>query len=188
MLSFNSFILVFSRNVTSPSQALWRARRSSSSMIYSHNGRRSMWSTRGTLTRRVRWVPETCWTSCWMNSGSRCPWRMHWGWLKDTKWMRKVIWVFLQRHAALGESTFANTFTLSICLSCLLAKQKKRLTKDGFLMYLHQEEGCIFNPAHKHVHQDMTQPLNHYYISSSHNTYLLEDQLKGPSSTEAYIK
>ncbi|XP_073344301.1 1-phosphatidylinositol 4,5-bisphosphate phosphodiesterase delta-1a isoform X2 [Pagrus major] len=68
------------------------------------------------------------------------------------------------------------------------AKQKKRMTKDGFLMYLHQEEGSIFNPAHKHVYQDMHQPLNHYYISSSHNTYLMEDQLKGPSSIEAYIK
>ncbi|KAL2097384.1 hypothetical protein ACEWY4_006591 [Coilia grayii] len=68
------------------------------------------------------------------------------------------------------------------------AKEKKMMTKDGFLMYLHQPEGLIFNPAHKSVYQDMTQPLNHYFISSSHNTYLMEDQLKGPSSTEAYIR
>ncbi|KAF3836571.1 hypothetical protein F7725_029129 [Dissostichus mawsoni] len=67
------------------------------------------------------------------------------------------------------------------------AKQNKRMSKDGFLMYLHREEGSIFNPAHKQVYQDMHQPINHY-ISSSHNTYLMEDQLKGPSSTEAYIK
>ncbi|XP_056155266.1 1-phosphatidylinositol 4,5-bisphosphate phosphodiesterase delta-1a isoform X1 [Lampris incognitus] len=68
------------------------------------------------------------------------------------------------------------------------AKQKKHMTKDGFLMYMHQEEGSILNPQHKEVCQDMSQPLNHYYISSSHNTYLMEDQLKGPSSTEAYIR
>uniref|UniRef100_A0A673FUT5 Phosphoinositide phospholipase C n=1 Tax=Sinocyclocheilus rhinocerous TaxID=307959 RepID=A0A673FUT5_9TELE len=65
---------------------------------------------------------------------------------------------------------------------------KQQMTKDGFLMYLHQPEGLISNLAHENVYQDMNQPLNHYFISSSHNTYLLEDQLKGPSSTEAYIK
>ncbi|KAL7842838.1 hypothetical protein SRHO_G00245270 [Serrasalmus rhombeus] len=68
------------------------------------------------------------------------------------------------------------------------AKAKQQMTKDGFLMYLHQPEGLIMNPAHKRVYQDMKQPLNHYFISSSHNTYLMEDQLKGPSSTEAYIR
>ncbi|KTG41838.1 hypothetical protein cypCar_00013520 [Cyprinus carpio] len=70
----------------------------------------------------------------------------------------------------------------------LMTKAKQQMTKDGFLMYLQQPEGLIFNPAHKSVYQDMNQPLNHYFISSSHNTYLLEDQLKGPSSTEAYKK
>ncbi|XP_041824660.1 1-phosphatidylinositol 4,5-bisphosphate phosphodiesterase delta-1a isoform X2 [Melanotaenia boesemani] len=68
------------------------------------------------------------------------------------------------------------------------AIKKKHMTKDGFLMYLQHEDESIFNPAHKNVYQDMSQPLNHYFISSSHNTYLMEDQLKGPSSTEAYIK
>ncbi|CAG5895997.1 unnamed protein product [Menidia menidia] len=68
------------------------------------------------------------------------------------------------------------------------AKRRKHMTKDGFLMYLQHEDGSIFNPAHKPVYQDMKQPLCHYFISSSHNTYLMEDQLKGPSSTEAYIK
>ncbi|XP_062337457.1 1-phosphatidylinositol 4,5-bisphosphate phosphodiesterase delta-1b isoform X1 [Osmerus eperlanus] len=68
------------------------------------------------------------------------------------------------------------------------AKKKQMMTKDGFLMYLHRTEGMILKPAHKEVYQDMTQPFNHYFISSSHNTYLMEDQLKGPSSTEAYIR
>ncbi|KAJ8010958.1 hypothetical protein DPEC_G00080560 [Dallia pectoralis] len=69
-----------------------------------------------------------------------------------------------------------------------LAKEQRHMTRDGFLMYLQQEEGSIFNPAHKEVFQDMSQPINHYFISSSHNTYLTGDQLKSLSSTEAYIK
>uniref|UniRef100_A0A672NZV9 Phosphoinositide phospholipase C n=1 Tax=Sinocyclocheilus grahami TaxID=75366 RepID=A0A672NZV9_SINGR len=68
------------------------------------------------------------------------------------------------------------------------SKQNTYMSKDGFLVYLNHEEGSIFNPAHKPIYQDMHRPLNHYFISSSHNTYLMEDQLKGPSSTEAYIK
>ncbi|CDQ94369.1 unnamed protein product [Oncorhynchus mykiss] len=68
------------------------------------------------------------------------------------------------------------------------AKEKQLMTQDGFLMYLHMPEGLVLNPTHKAVHQNMSQPLNHYFISSSHNTYLMEDQLKGPSSTEAYAR
>ncbi|KAM4028589.1 1-phosphatidylinositol 4,5-bisphosphate phosphodiesterase delta-1 isoform 2-T2 [Anomaloglossus baeobatrachus] len=67
-------------------------------------------------------------------------------------------------------------------------KKQQSMTKDGFLIYLLSDDGNIFNPGHRKVYQDMKQPLCHYFISSSHNTYLMEDQLKGPSSTEAYIR
>lgn len=87
-----------------------------------------------------------------------------------------------------GGRAYPGFTSVFLSLFCSPAKQKKHMTKDGFLMYMHQDEGSILNPAHKPLYQDMRQPLNHYFISSSHNTYLMEDQLKGPSSTEAYIK
>ncbi|CAL1598247.1 unnamed protein product [Knipowitschia caucasica] len=68
------------------------------------------------------------------------------------------------------------------------AKQMKAMSFDGFLMYLGSVEGNIFDPRCRGLYQDMEQPLNHYFISSSHNTYLMEDQLRGHSSVEGYIR
>ncbi|NXO04883.1 PLCD4 phosphodiesterase, partial [Rhinopomastus cyanomelas] len=68
------------------------------------------------------------------------------------------------------------------------ARARHVLSADGFLMYLCSPEGSIFNPRHQVMWQDMTQPLCHYFISSSHNTYLIEDQIRGQSSIEGYIR
>ncbi|XP_076787786.1 1-phosphatidylinositol 4,5-bisphosphate phosphodiesterase delta-4 isoform X2 [Arvicanthis niloticus] len=62
------------------------------------------------------------------------------------------------------------------------------LSKEGFLSYLCSADGNIFNPDCLPLYQDMTQPLSHYYINSSHNTYLVGDQLCGQSSVEGYIR
>uniref|UniRef100_A0A8C3YQ63 Phosphoinositide phospholipase C n=1 Tax=Catagonus wagneri TaxID=51154 RepID=A0A8C3YQ63_9CETA len=67
-------------------------------------------------------------------------------------------------------------------------KLRHVLSMDGFLGYLCSKDGDIFNPTCLPVYQDMTQPLNHYYINSSHNTYLVGDQLCGQSSVEGYIR
>lgn len=67
-------------------------------------------------------------------------------------------------------------------------KKNKILGYDGFAAFLDSQDNDAFDPAHAKVYQDMTQPLTHYFVASSHNTYLLGDQLKSDSSVEAYVR
>uniref|UniRef100_A0A8C9Z5U1 Phosphoinositide phospholipase C n=1 Tax=Sander lucioperca TaxID=283035 RepID=A0A8C9Z5U1_SANLU len=67
-------------------------------------------------------------------------------------------------------------------------RQQGYLSLDGFTSYLTSAECHLFDREHDTVCQDMSQPLSHYYISSSHNTYLIEDQFRGPSDISGYIR
>uniref|UniRef100_A0A803J7D6 Phosphoinositide phospholipase C n=1 Tax=Xenopus tropicalis TaxID=8364 RepID=A0A803J7D6_XENTR len=62
------------------------------------------------------------------------------------------------------------------------------LSLDGLTSYLMSPDCSIFDPEHKKICQDMAQPLSHYYINASHNTYLIEDQFRGPSDITGYIR
>lgn len=62
------------------------------------------------------------------------------------------------------------------------------MTQNGFTMYMLSKENDVVNPDHARVYQDMSRPLAHYFISSSHNTYLTKDQVTSASSTEPYIR
>ncbi|XP_038836231.1 1-phosphatidylinositol 4,5-bisphosphate phosphodiesterase delta-3-A-like [Salvelinus namaycush] len=68
------------------------------------------------------------------------------------------------------------------------AQKNQFMTQNGFTMYMLSLENDVFNPDHARVHQDMTRPLAHYFISSSHNTYLTKDQVTSASSAEPYIR
>jgi phosphatidylinositol phospholipase C delta len=55
----------------------------------------------------------------------------------------------------------------------------------AFQTYLTSSANAIVKPFNSGV--QLTRPLNEYFVSSSHNTYLLGRQVAGESSTEAYI-
>lgn len=63
---------------------------------------------------------------------------------------------------------------------------KGLLSFDGFVRYLMSEDNNIMASNKFDICDDMDQPLAHYFINSSHNTYLTGHQLTGKSSVEIY--
>ncbi|XP_060722463.1 1-phosphatidylinositol 4,5-bisphosphate phosphodiesterase beta-4-like isoform X1 [Tachysurus vachellii] len=65
-------------------------------------------------------------------------------------------------------------------------KKKGRMSSDGFCRYLMSDENAPMFLDHLDLCQEMDQSLAHYFISSSHNTYLTGRQFGGKSSVEMY--
>ena len=57
---------------------------------------------------------------------------------------------------------------------------------QGLTNYLMSDENAPVFLDRLDIYQDMDQPLAHYYINSSHNTYLTGRQFGGKSSVEMY--
>uniref|UniRef100_A0A7N6AH00 1-phosphatidylinositol 4,5-bisphosphate phosphodiesterase n=1 Tax=Anabas testudineus TaxID=64144 RepID=A0A7N6AH00_ANATE len=64
--------------------------------------------------------------------------------------------------------------------------ERDQISLQGFSRYLEGEENTIVPPERLDIIDDMNQPLSHYFINSSHNTYLTVGQLTGLSSVEMY--
>jgi phosphatidylinositol phospholipase C beta len=60
------------------------------------------------------------------------------------------------------------------------------MSVDGLCRYLMSDENAPVFLDRLDIYQDMDQPLAHYYINASHNTYLTGRQFGGKSSVEMY--
>ncbi|KTG46777.1 hypothetical protein cypCar_00035560 [Cyprinus carpio] len=60
------------------------------------------------------------------------------------------------------------------------------MSSDGFCRYLMSDENAPVFLDRLDLCQEMEHPLAHYFISSSHNTYLTGRQFGGKSSVEMY--
>ncbi|XP_050601004.1 1-phosphatidylinositol 4,5-bisphosphate phosphodiesterase beta-4 isoform X3 [Macaca thibetana thibetana] len=65
-------------------------------------------------------------------------------------------------------------------------KKKGLISSDGFCRYLMSDENAPVFLDRLELYQEMDHPLAHYFISSSHNTYLTGRQFGGKSSVEMY--
>ncbi|XP_034777527.2 1-phosphatidylinositol 4,5-bisphosphate phosphodiesterase beta-4 isoform X5 [Acipenser ruthenus] len=65
-------------------------------------------------------------------------------------------------------------------------KKQGRMSSDGFCRYLMSDENAPVFLDRLELYQEMDHPLAHYFISSSHNTYLTGRQFGGKSSVEMY--
>ncbi|KAG8449667.1 hypothetical protein GDO86_016346 [Hymenochirus boettgeri] len=64
--------------------------------------------------------------------------------------------------------------------------QRGQLSPEGMVWLLCGSENSIVSLDKIPVYQDMNRPLSHYFINSSHNTYLTAGQFSGVSSPEMY--
>jgi phosphatidylinositol phospholipase C delta len=77
----------------------------------------------------------------------------------------------------------------SVATDPMVAKEPhKYLDKHRFEVYLNSAKNDIYDQvAEQHSPSTMNQPISHYWINSSHNTYLTGDQLSSYSSAEMYL-
>ena len=62
------------------------------------------------------------------------------------------------------------------------------MSLEMFSAFLASPDNSVLHTRHRKDCQDMTRPLPEYFVSSSHNTYLIGNQWKGESTVEGYVR
>nr|CUU00320.1 hypothetical transcript [Hymenolepis microstoma] len=113
---------------------------------------------------------------------------------KDTISVEKMIEFLneVQRDPRLNEILYpyANHQTIRYIQETYDSRDKNSnsdtVSLKGFYRYLMSDDNAPVFLDRLDIYQDMDQPLCHYYINSSHNTYLIGRQFGGKSSVEIY--
>lgn len=114
--------------------------------------------------------------------------------LYDEKRAQQIIETYEQDEESRNKRKFLQTISIRLaddeqpimCSFRFWSSCTGILTKDGFIRYLMSDENAPVFLDRLDQYMDMDQPLSHYYINSSHNTYLSGRQFGGKSSVEMY--
>eukprot|EP00118_Oscarella_pearsei_P019290 m.204068 g.204068 ORF g.204068 m.204068 type:complete len:141 (+) comp39639_c0_seq22:3869-4291(+) len=104
--------------------------------------------------------------------------------------------IFTELVTGLGAPVTTPTFLYRIAGEDMVSRTNRscgfysikygNLTLFGFESFPLGEDNPVINLHMLDLTDDMNQPLSHYFINSSHNTYLTGHQLTGKSSVEMY--
>jgi len=97
----------------------------------------------------------------------------------------EAFWRFLQRTQHESDCTLADAQRIMRHFDPL--HDGHAISLPAFTAYLTSPGNSAFAPECGAVLHDMDQPLAHYYIDSSHNTYLEGDQFTSASSVSMYL-
>lgn len=68
-------------------------------------------------------------------------------------------------------------------------KPDEGMTPGDFNVFTTLSSEClVYQHKRNDIWQDMTKPLSNYWIATSHNTYLTDNQLTGAASMETYVR
>ncbi|XP_060545638.1 1-phosphatidylinositol 4,5-bisphosphate phosphodiesterase gamma-1 isoform X1 [Pantherophis guttatus] len=88
-----------------------------------------------------------------------------------------------------ADLSLVQDFMFTFLSDPLRVIEEPYFSSDEFLTFLFSKENSIWNSEFDAIRpEDMNNPLSHYWISSSHNTYLTGDQFSSESSLEAYAR
>lgn len=99
--------------------------------------------------------------------------------------LRRVYDGLLQGEKCLSQEKFI-TWLADVQGHSIPDLDKDEYKFEQFLEAVYYSWGFEVTKPLKRDEKDTSKPISNYYISSSHNTYLMGNQLSSKSSTEAY--
>ncbi|KAJ3128772.1 1-phosphatidylinositol 4,5-bisphosphate phosphodiesterase delta-4 [Nowakowskiella sp. JEL0407] len=105
--------------------------------------------------------------------------------VQKTKWKKERLQEIYRKYSSPIEYPTLTTTTSSEH-SCTI--EDLGMDMHHFSAFLISSNNSLFKKSNADVYQDMSLGFENYFINSSHNTYLLGDQLTGESSIEGYVR